>query len=191
MPKNAPTYDFPLHHGRLSLSFAGTIGDRGSLQTERLASPEALAAWLKAAEVTSAPLAITPRVYRRALQLREAIARAATRAAAGKKLDATDITQINGFAKAGASRIALDPKTLTIVDAVRDPVAAAFGRIARDAIELLGSSDERSRLRTCGLTTCGSIFLTPAGRRERRWCSMARCGNRAKVSAFRDRTQRA
>jgi predicted RNA-binding Zn ribbon-like protein len=56
-------------------------------------------------------------------------------------------------------------------------------------VELLGNSDERARLRTCGLASCGSIFLTPAGRRERRWCSMARCGNRAKVSAYRDRAK--
>ncbi len=33
-----------------------------------------------------------------------------------------------------------------------------------------------------------AIFLTPAGHRERRWCSTARYGNRAKVAAFRRRT---
>jgi len=71
----------------------------------------------------------------------------------------------------------------------RDPVAAAVGRLALDAIALLSDPEERARLRTCGLDSCGAVFLTPAGHRERRWCSMVRCGNRAKVTAFRRRTK--
>jgi len=191
MPKNPPPHSFRFHHGRLSLSFAGTLGDRGSVRTERIDTPQALARWLTEAKIARASISITPRAYQRALQLREAIARATSSLIAKKKPSSDDVTLINDIAKGATSRIALDAATLTIVDAVRDPIAAALGRIARDAIELLGSVDERSRLRRCSLATCASIFLTPAGRRERRWCSMARCGNRAKVSAFRDRAQHA
>jgi predicted RNA-binding Zn ribbon-like protein len=191
MPKAAASRTFRLHHGRLSLSFAGTVGDRGSLQTERLESPQALAAWFKAANIAPSSVSIKPAAYQRALRLREAIARAAEALVRRAKPARDDIVLINDVAQRNSSRITLDPDTLTPVDAVRDPVAAALGRIARDAIELLGDAGERARLRTCGLPSCGSIFLTPAGRRERRWCSMARCGNRAKAATFRDRTQHA
>jgi predicted RNA-binding Zn ribbon-like protein len=189
MPPAPIVHNYVFHHGRLSLSFAGTVGDRGSLATERLDSPGALAGWLEVAQLAPSALDVTPRAYRRALTLREAIARATAAVVANGKPAADDVARINDFAKGATARIALDPATLTIVDAVRDPLTAALGRIARDAIELLGNSEERARLRACGLGSCGSIFLTPAGRRERRWCSMARCGNRAKASAHRDRVK--
>jgi predicted RNA-binding Zn ribbon-like protein len=189
MPQAPPASTFAFHHGRLALTFAGTVGDRGSQATERLDSPRALATWLSLAKIAPDAIVITTRAYRRALRLREAIARAASAVMVDDKPTADDIALINDFAKGATARIALDPATLTIVDAVRDPLASALGRIARDAIELLGTSDERARLRTCSLASCASIFLTPAGRRERRWCSMARCGNRAKVSAYRDRAK--
>jgi predicted RNA-binding Zn ribbon-like protein len=190
MPQEDPNRTFPLHHGRLSLSFAGTVSDRGSAPFERLESPQALAAWFRATAIASGPVTIGARAFGAALRLREAIARTAAALVAGTKPARDDIALINDTAKKSPARIALDPDRLTVVDAVRDPVAAALGTIARDAIELFGSAEERGRLRACGLTSCASIFLTPAGRRERRWCSMARCGNRAKVSAHRKRAER-
>jgi predicted RNA-binding Zn ribbon-like protein len=174
-----------MHHGRRSLSFAGTVGDRASVAVERLESPAALGAWLGAAGLVTGHVAVAQRSYRLALRLREAIGRTAAAFVVGKKPARDDVALLNDVAKRASARIALDPRTLTIVEGGRDPVAAALGRVARDAIELFGNADERARLRTCGLESCGSIFLTPAGRRERRWCSMARCGNRAKASAHR------
>ncbi len=182
--------EFPLHHGRLSLSFAGTVSNRASVPLERLASPAALEAWFRATAIVTGPVTVSPRAFATALGLREAIARTAAAIVAGAKPARDDIALINGAARKSSARVALDPDDLTVVDAVRDPVAAALGTIARDAIELFGNAGERARLRSCGLASCGSIFLTPAGRRERRWCSMARCGNRAKVSAHRKRTVR-
>jgi predicted RNA-binding Zn ribbon-like protein len=185
MPASEPLPDFPLHHGRLCLSFAGTVGDRGSLQTERLATPRAFAAWLCAAGIAAHALPVTPRAFARALELREAIARTAAALVAGSKPARADIALINTIAQKHQARAALDPRTLRIVEGVRDPVAAALGKLARDAIDLFGNPAERERLRSCRMASCASIFLTPAGRRERRWCSMARCGNRAKARAFR------
>jgi predicted RNA-binding Zn ribbon-like protein len=180
--------DFPLHHGRISLSFAGTLGDRGSVPFERLRQPADLSAWLVSAGLESSPIAVTPAALRRAIRLREAIARVAGSVHVGEVPSAEDVATINAAARNVAS-VALDPLTLRAVSASRDQVGAALGAIARDAIELLAHKEERERLRTCALDSCGSLFLTPAGRRERRWCSMARCGNRAKVAAFRTRAE--
>ena len=182
---------FPLHHGRISLSFAGTVGDRGSAPLERLPGPPALEAWLAAAGVADVAGRVTPRAFHRAVTLREAIARVAAALVARAAPDAADVAVINAIAKTGAPRTSLDARTLTIVEQTREPVSAALARIARDAIELFGTPAERARLRACRLRSCGSIFLTPAGRRERRWCSMERCGNRSKVASFRERSTHA
>ena len=123
---------------------------------------------------------------RRAIRLREAIAGVAGAVHAGKSPSAEDVASINAAAR-NVAPVALDGRTLRMVAASRNRLAAALGAIARDAIELFADPDERDRLRTCAQPSCGSLFLTPAGRRERRWCSMARCGNRAKVAAFRER----
>ncbi|MDP9104990.1 MAG: ABATE domain-containing protein [Candidatus Eremiobacteraeota bacterium] len=178
---------FPFHHGRLALSFVGTVGDRGSVATERVGTPRALAAWLLAAGLVAERVTPSPAQVRRALALREAIARTVRALVAGDDPGEPDVELINGVARRWGPRLSLDPRTLTFVHATRTPIETALGRIAADAIELLGDPDERSRLRTCGLDSCAAIFLTPAGRRERRWCSMERCGNRAKVASFRTR----
>ena len=178
---------FPFHHGRIALSFVGTVGDRGSLATERVGTPRALAAWLVAAGLVAVRVTPSPAQVRRALALREAIARAVRALVDGGDPRELDVELINSVARRWGPRLSLDPRTLTLVHATRTPVETALGRIAADAIELLGDPAERSRLRACSLDSCAAIFLTPAGRRERRWCSMERCGNRAKVASFRTR----
>jgi predicted RNA-binding Zn ribbon-like protein len=185
----APAGDprFPFHHGRVALSLVGTVGDRNSVPTERVGTPRELAAWFLAAGLVGERVSPSPSQLRRALALREAIARAVRALVAGDVPREPDIELINGVARRWAPRLALDPRTLTVAPSTRNPVDSALGRIAVDAIELLADPKERSRLRACGLDSCGAIFLTPAGRRERRWCSMERCGNRAKVTSFRTR----
>ncbi|MFI1194468.1 CGNR zinc finger domain-containing protein [Micromonospora sp. NPDC020750] len=55
---------------------------------------------------------------------------------------------------------------------------------ARSAADLL-CTPARAHVRACPGADCGWLFLDPRGRR--RWCSMAVCGNRAKVRAYADR----
>ncbi len=176
-----------MHHGRISLSFVGTLGDRGSVPFERLTDPAALGMWLAGAGLETSDVPVTPSALRRAIRLRESIARVVA-AVYGRRLPSDDdVASLNAAARRGA-HVALDARSLRAVSASRDRVGAALGAIARDAIELVSQENERERLRRCALDSCASLFLTPAGRRERRWCSMARCGNRAKVTAFRKRT---
>ena len=182
---------FPLHHGRIALSFAGTVGDRGSAKTERIPSPASLGDWLDQAGLLARGPQPSVAVYRRALELREAIARTFRDVVAGVCPTHDDVAVINAAARRWAPRPVLDAATLTLADERPASAEAALGRIAADAIASLSDPEERSRLRSCGADACGAIFLTPAGRRERRWCSMARCGNRAKVAAFRSRTHAA
>ncbi|QKW13555.1 CGNR zinc finger domain-containing protein [Verrucosispora sp. NA02020] len=57
---------------------------------------------------------------------------------------------------------------------------------ARAAADLL-TTPARTEVRACPADDCGWLFLDPRGRR--RWCSMATCGNRAKVRAWAARRQ--
>lgn len=43
------------------------------------------------------------------------------------------------------------------------------------------------RFRVCGNPGCSEVFYDDSRNRSRKWCSMATCGNRAKVRAFRER----
>ncbi|WP_266180834.1 CGNR zinc finger domain-containing protein [Dyella humicola] len=43
------------------------------------------------------------------------------------------------------------------------------------------------RVKTCEGHQCSMIFLDRANTHSRRWCNMARCGNRAKQAKFRER----
>lgn len=54
------------------------------------------------------------------------------------------------------------------------------------AAETLLGSPVAQRITACPAEDCGWLFINASGRR--RWCSMASCGNRAKVRAFAQRT---
>jgi predicted RNA-binding Zn ribbon-like protein len=71
-----------------------------------------------------------------------------------------------------------------------DRVGLAMPRlaIARSASGLL-TSPEIEAVRACPGRGCGWLFLDRAGRR--RWCTMAVCGNRAKVQRFSRRRREA
>ena len=45
------------------------------------------------------------------------------------------------------------------------------------------------RLKLCAADDCGRAFVDRSRNRSATWCSMATCGNRAKVSAFRARAR--
>ncbi|MFE9643390.1 CGNR zinc finger domain-containing protein [Streptomyces sp. NPDC006365] len=72
------------------------------------------------------------------------------------------------------------------------PLAAdpnlALALIAQDAVDLLLSAEIR-RVRVCGADRCALRFLDRSPARNRRWCSMSRCGNRTKVCLHQARTR--
>nr|WP_256415830.1 MULTISPECIES: CGNR zinc finger domain-containing protein [unclassified Frigoribacterium] len=126
--------------------------------------------------------------------LRDAVARLAVAAADGTSTDPDDVDTLNLFAalpdvppsleggrrQAGAGRLRL---------------GQAMASVARDAVTLftavgfVGGPD--SRLRRCTNEACGLVFFDESRAGSRRWCSMQRCGNRAKVRAHRARAARA
>lgn len=51
--------------------------------------------------------------------------------------------------------------------------------------------EDFSNVKMCEGQNCSQLFADHTRRRSRRWCSMAICGNRAKVQAHRDRAKQA
>nr|WP_237554711.1 CGNR zinc finger domain-containing protein [Streptomyces sp. SID4948] len=66
---------------------------------------------------------------------------------------------------------------------------AALATVARDAVTLLGGP-LAGRVKECGNPGCSLLFLDDSQARRRRWCSMDRCGNLAKIAGYRTRARR-
>jgi len=67
---------------------------------------------------------------------------------------------------------------------------AMLSMIAREAIALFGAG-AATHIRQCEADGCSLLFVDNSRRGDRRWCSMAGCGNRAKLALFRRRQREA
>jgi predicted RNA-binding Zn ribbon-like protein len=115
--------------------------------------------------------------------LRAAVLRLARSRAAGKQLDSEDIRTVNTFATTPPPV----PQLTSAGQAAPVVVTGTSGlsAIARDAIDLFGGP-LGSRIRECAATDCAYLFVDTSRPGTRRWCSMERCGNLAKVRTHRD-----
>ncbi len=111
-----------------------------------------------------------------AKQLRAAVTATARRAASGQILDPADIDTINLW----ASRLSVPPY---LAGGTRGPVPSApsqmLAAIAHDAIRTFATT--AGMVRECAADDCHLIFLDASRPQSRRWCSMSRCGGRAKA----------
>ncbi|MEI2776119.1 MAG: CGNR zinc finger domain-containing protein [Tetrasphaera sp.] len=76
------------------------------------------------------------------------------------------------------------PPILPAIAAPPATVAQALATIARDAVRHLAAHPER--LKVCAAHDCPLVFLDTSRAGTRTWCSMARCGNRAKARTHRN-----
>jgi len=174
--------------GRPALDLVNTLRERWRRRVECLCGPEDLAEWLRRAGLVTGWVPVPPGAVEEARELREAIDTAASAVIAGTPVPAASVAVIGRWLD-GAG-----PPVLVVDDGVpvlrghpgADPVHRALSAIALDAARMLGTA-ERDRIRVCAAPDCSARFYdgSPAGRR--RWCSMAGCGNRAKVRSHRIR----
>ncbi|MBH0778594.1 CGNR zinc finger domain-containing protein [Nocardia sp. NEAU-351] len=169
--------------GNLALDFAGTVRYRSTDFQDDMTTADDLANWLVAAELLDTAPPCDPATFEHAVLLREAVYRMALAAANGAPNATEDRDLVNA-----AARGELPELTLRADDtASRSGTArAALTAVARAAIELLGGPDRR-RVKTCGRPACTRLYVDTSRGGSRRWCDMARCGNRAKSANFRAR----
>jgi predicted RNA-binding Zn ribbon-like protein len=170
--------------GSLSFAFSVTGSPFDSERFETLHEPRDLERW--AAEVIGATrIRAAASSISEAKRLRAAIWNAADAVIDGRALRAADRSTLNRFAASPSLAPRLDP------DGKRSWVpwataSALFSTIARDTIEV-ATGQLASRIKRCEGVYCAIPFVDTSRPGTRRWCSMERCGNRAKVAAHRRR----
>jgi predicted RNA-binding Zn ribbon-like protein len=187
--------------GRLCLDFANTLDWRaGGRPYEALTGYEALILWSRhagimaedqAARLIEAAIACPAEataVFTRAIALREAIYRTLSAIVDGRSADAPDLATLNAELANAMPHLCV----VATAEGFRwdwaddDALDRSLWPIARSAAELL-VADELDRVRRCPGDTCGALFIDLTKNRSRRWCTMAVCGNRARVRRFYER----
>ncbi|MFG1815320.1 CGNR zinc finger domain-containing protein [Kribbella sp. NPDC049174] len=162
--------------GRPSVNFTATLGKRLQGPFERIPAPSDLSRWFRDAGLSDDLVDVSPRSYSQAIELREALYGLFTGTA-------LDVDVVNRW----SSRPLPGPR-LTPDLTLERPATDASGLLtvlARDAIELL-AGPLRERLHMCAADDCSLLFVDESRAGRRRWCSMNKCGARAKMSQYRD-----
>jgi predicted RNA-binding Zn ribbon-like protein len=147
------------------------------LGTDDLATPDALASWLRERGLLPRSARVTAAAQRRALTFRQGL-----RALIAGEGDPDLEAMARGL-------------PLVVDVATRPPclVAAKAGSVDGALATLLAAvaaavaDGTWSRLKVCRDPGCRWAYFDASRNRSRAWCSMETCGNRAKARAFRER----
>jgi predicted RNA-binding Zn ribbon-like protein len=187
----------PFVGGRLCVDFVNTELIEGGARIDLLPGFDELIAWYVRADVLAAAEAKTlfrewrgrpdaVAAHRRALELRSALRSMLEGLAAGRGqvpqrvLDAINAVLREAVAEREVVR-AGDGYALRVRRRVDTP-GQLLVAVADSAGTLL-STDDLSLVRACENPECVLFFYDTTRNHARRWCSMAACGNRAKVAA--------
>lgn len=173
----------------LALDFLNTRYGTGSAHRECLVDDASVVAWLKQVAVLSDDFrGVPPGLLSLALVLRES-ARALIQAAKAK--EHADTRTINHMLEMGRDSHELawssSSKTYHLLSRRRDNGAASLLYPVAQAIVDLLVSPSLDLVKQCEAHDCTLMFHDHTKSHRRRWCSMALCGNRMKVAAFRER----
>ena len=177
---------FRFNTGHLSLDFVTTLRRRPTKRIELLQTDADLGLWVAEAGLWEEPPGVSPTDFADAIALREAIDEVARARLAGLPVSPAAIAVINGRAAEPEASLRLDAAGWRAAKVSPHPLRSALARIARDAIGLLTGPEGRL-LKICDQPDCRMLFVDTSPGARRRWCSMDRCGSRAKVAAFRSR----
>lgn len=185
----------PLIGGRLAIDFANFAeadwtGFVRFLEASRVVSPERSAQLLPLAQ--GDPQA-ADQLLSRAARLRDALRKIFRALVQKEKVAREWVAPVNEILRIteGHDELVWDNAQWRLEFLAREGGSEwLLAAIARSAAEILVEG-LAARLRLCANPACGLFFSDLSRTRRRRWCSMARCGNRHKVAAFaRRRTSR-
>jgi predicted RNA-binding Zn ribbon-like protein len=129
------------------------------------------------------------RIYRDAILFRGHLLAVLERVISGRSAPEPAIAAINRLLSQREGRSELVRTKSGFAQEFRrrlDRPSQLLAPIAESATDLL-CIHELNRIKRCANPTCGLFFYEIARNRQRRWCSMKTCGNRAKLAAFRRR----
>jgi predicted RNA-binding Zn ribbon-like protein len=169
--------------GRPCLNFVGTIKHRHGSPEELLTRPEALSDWAVQGGLLDAGVDVTDDDLTAAVELREAMYRTVSARLEDGRLKPADVELINEW----ASRPQLTPRLLHTGGVRREGTPAQLlAGLAADLLDLLAGTDIEN-VKRCAHPNCSRLYLDTSRAKNRQWCGMETCGNKAKVQAFRAR----
>jgi predicted RNA-binding Zn ribbon-like protein len=202
-PRRPPQFD--LIAGSLPLDFINTLDDRFSNEPKELLKTYTdLARFAEDTRILEPQQADhlwqlsqdspreAERALRGAIELREAMFAVIWAMVSKKPLPRAPLHTLNQYVQQAAQHSSLvqaNGKFELRFDEARNHFEAPLWPIARAAAELL-ASDHLEFVHACASETCQWLFLDVSKNHRRRWCDMARCGNRAKVRRFYARKKR-
>lgn len=188
---SASSLDFIGDH--LALDFANTRAIRPGSAVDRLPSPDRVATWLHQAGLATADdlhrLRTSPpearMLFEEALRLRDVTSAVVERFSRGAPIPDLSLELVNRCLEASPTvrRAEVDGRGYSVRDH-RHPMGPR-GIVAplAEALAVLLAEGDAKRVRRCRNEQCGLWFYDVSKNGSRRWCSMSRCGNRAKAAA--------
>lgn len=194
---------------RLWLDFVNSdrAVQNGNRQSDALDGFDAYVRWLSAARVLDGERAVA--MLRRAQQqptaasaaLHEArrlrnVLRALAEQGTGsdRRAEETAISEINRVLGRSAGSRRVEPRSdggfVRSFVTVGDVFAGLLVPVIESAADTLVQG-ELGRVRRCASQRCGRVFYDASRNGKRRWCEMAKCGNRAKAARHRQKVRRA
>lgn len=181
--------------GEVALALVNTERRSKRSIVDLLPTPEALEAWLLELGLFSAtrflPKSPSDRriLLTEALNLRREIRALFAATSQRKVVPASTLHAVDRALRAShrTARFVSEDDTVRLleVDSADSPLALV-AHFARSAAELVTKGDP-DRLRECAAPDCPLWFYDESKGGRRRWCSMARCGNRTKAARHRSR----
>ena len=182
--------DVPSHHqpapGRLTLtrSFVNALDvDDGD---DRLATPESLAAWLRAGGLLPESERATRGDVTRAAALREALREVLLGNHGAYEVDPGALETLEATARRSRLEVRFAADGTARPEPGRGGVDGALGRMLAIVAEAQADGTWQ-RLKSCPADDCRWAFYDRSRNRSAVWCNMAVCGNRAKVRSYRER----
>lgn len=175
----------------LALDFINTRYGVGESQRECLVDDASVLAWLRQAHVLPDDVQVAPRgLLKLALELREnATALVGAAKSAGAQGAKADVVNRVLEAGRGTRELQWDAQSQSfqvVAQRRRDDAASLLEPVAQALVTLL-TDTPLALVKPCEAHDCTLLFHDQTKSHRRRWCSMAACGNRMKVAAFRER----
>jgi predicted RNA-binding Zn ribbon-like protein len=155
--------------------------------TDELAAPDRLAAWLRERRLVTPDTRIRAAELEQAIDLREAL-RAVLLEHNGAPAAGAGVQALEEVAERGGLSVCFSGDgTVRLA-----PRAGGFaGALAHLLVPIAPATADGSweRVKACAAEDCQWAFYDRSRNRSARWCDMAVCGNRTKVRAYRSKRQ--
>ncbi|MCL6455012.1 MAG: CGNR zinc finger domain-containing protein [Alicyclobacillus sp.] len=176
-----------LTEGNLALDLVNTEEIRRGIQHDFIKSAEDFSVWLSNEELAGAvsktqmPFEVevwSSKRMENVHQLRAEVRGHLEPVSQGEEIDPQFVARLEVYIERAPLSIKVYQGNIIFVP-VGDPFEKLCSLVAIDILKLIGDG-RIERLRKCENPKCQFMFIDTSGRRK--WCSMQRCGNRAKVA---------